>query len=1435
MTGVQTCALPISGLISERDSKVLSLLDGTQLRSRVVVLTPPEDPSSFTTGDLVPRIPRTEPSLVPRLDSVFSSFPTSLTSAHFDQVFMEDDGSFSLEVNIGTIPQNAFEPTTIWVQVIDGFENTDPDLSVEPIEVFYLPGGAPIARLFVVNFRGTGTDIQVFPPESLPESLLETFFIGLEEVRFRVETFLPLVEAPSLSLQQFGAQTRRANLLTSVDQVRGTTAFEYSYATLPSRGRFDGPAAAFVEEGRDLFGNAVIPLFVTTAIQIDSLAPNIVTTPPEFHLLEIPPRFEPDHGSRVRQQALTLSVDFDDFFPSNGSFVRSGIDTSSSELTLAGPLLNSPDLPVTTISVPPAPGYDLSIQVLDTLRDGVYRSSLKARDKVGNDHVFYSSFVFDETPVSAPLLVTNPEDGSTVAALPVTGPSQFIELEVRRIDVNLSKTSFQLIDPDGVNLPFASRLELPGNRIRLTLGSSIPLDGTRDGIYQIPILVEDLTGNTRNKTHTFLLDSKKPKIETFFPSPGSCVGPVQDIFDVQVRDEPGRNDLNIPVSGISSLSSLQLILEESSDPTTTLSPDTAIAGEIRLISGNDEASSEIRKVAFLPTQEFSTRLLNTKGAEDGKFRMEAEIFDSAGNSESETALFFMDTLSPEISIEGLSDGKLIGVTSGFLLDLKGKIQDRGFCHFFVQGQAYQGKTTLEIEIFQLDPDTRQRSAVFLPVTTLSDLEQENPEFSIHSAQASWRYTTFVPFQGNLTNQFFEVELGATDQSGNRGKIQRFFELVDRSRAIPAILNPPAFSVVDSRVTTFRTKKGVLSIRWQNIRGTSDVEIELYRLSESSVVPIHHRTYPSHLQESEPLSLSLSRPIVGLESYQLRIRGRDGDGLDSPWSPFLSFEVDARPLQVKEVFLLQDSRRLPLSIGQAFLTSEDIHLEVILNKRFKREVPGFFHLDIADLSTSLSLDSTISTTLTTDRLFLRTRIELSPREPYPRQPFQLTISNLEDLVGRKLSPFQGLLPVDYGAEPFVKVFGNPVNNRELIAVTRFLSSLARLESIQVIREEGEIVSPRFVLRKGAISRTLKPVPIEEGSSGQGAVAHSFSVPLQIETDDTGFYFLEIEYKDQAHRSHFKEREITVGRFLASRGLVLQAPSAGLTLRSNSRVDSSDQVFLVGNLLPLKEMRGEIELLQDLEIFGGAGDVLGRTVSLDLSAVKFSPILTNVLLLKRGHGELHFEGRLKDSREVLILEIGTSYVLGKDRVPPQWEWEGGELLSEGYQRLPIHVGDAGSGLDHSTLKVLLDSQLIKAKYKEDGVWLDVPPTPSEANLELSISDRSGLSSSMQRAVQVVAGWGLRWAQMVPNPIRSSNRASLHYFVEGIVQKAVIRFYDAAGSLLYSTDQSPIPGRNEVEWDLHSRSGDALSNGVYFFRITLEGSGRRAMKTGKFAILD
>lgn len=1435
------------GQMSAKDSRVISIPNGEILRSKVVVLTPPEDPSVISTGYIIPRIVKSSPDQIPRLDSFHSSLPSSANQAHFDYLEVDESGFWELDVFIGNVPVNYTVPTTIYLQGVDQFENTDPDFSVTPVEVFYFPDGGLPASLSILDFRGSGQNIQVFPPDSLPDSLLETLFVNIEKVRLELRTLIPMVSAPQLSLQQFNAETKAATLLSSVDQVRGQTVFEYSYSVLPTVGRYDGRVQSRIHDGRDLFGNSIREQLISTTFYVDSLAPNIVTTGPKFIPREIQPLFEPARGSRIRTQGIVVSVKFSDFLTSNGSLARSGIDTDASSLRIFGPLIDDPEKELAVQLSSAVTGFDLSVGILDKMIDGVYRIRLEAVDKVANKHRFYSNIVFDQTPIVGPLLNTYPSNKAIVSTLPSSGVSQYLDLKIDRVDADLVVSDFSLNNPNGEVVQLEPKIIIEPNMIRHYLSTQLPLDGSADGEYQIHINASDLTGNQLSTTHVFLLDSKAPVSGSFFPADQSCNGPKLDILDLVVQDAPGRKDIQIPTAGIDPRSSLQLLMLEPSSPRSLRETGDFFDGESRLLSVLEGDSLTSRKIAFLPAESGRLGSLRKDGQDDGRLGFTAQVYDSVGNLHTSNSQFYYDTQAPTIQIDDFSDFRLIGVTSGFDFNIGGVISDDGPCHFHVEGVTHNGFTTLELSVFNYDIDSASTSGVFIPTLEVKGLERIVPvSYPYHTAQARWQYSSFVPFQGSLINQYYQINLHVKDQVGNSSNLSRVFQLIDYNLATPQIISPPLQSVLDGQLTTFRTSDSIISIKWQDITGLELVELEIYRKSLSSSIPIHRVTYLAHLQTSDLLSLNANLmgsqpalvPITGLELFEYRIRGVDAQGRASGWSQFYSYEVDRRPLSVERILLKQGIGFSDLSATGAFLSTPEFELEIIMNKRISRELRGLVKLFIPEWDREISLHSELRTTITTNRFFVNGSIPLRPRENFPRERLELHIGGFEDLVGQIMQAFDQKVPVDFGPDTQVQIFSNPAVEEELITVVRFISHLGRLEPIVIRRQDGLMVTPSFSIRKGSHQKFLKPLALSEQISDISGlpVAASFSVPLNVSVSDVGFYYLMIDYEDQFGRMISKEKEISLGKFRTSQSFQLSGAS-GASLRYSYRPSNSELNGLISLIEPSQSnvfTTGPWRISADLDWIASSGSLKGTSVTIELPGQLSTLISTHSVLLRKDANSWVFDQSLSKASS-LQTTLGQRYMLAEDIYPPQILWRENYALTQGWQNFPFELSDRGSGIDLKSLSVRLDGNALDWRQKNNQLMLEVPHTLKDGNktLEIRVSDYSGRNLQVSKLIQISTKTGIDWAYVVPNPVRDSS-LSLHYQLAGPAQLGIIKIYDSSGRRIHQDDLSLQAGRNEWFWETTNKDGIALANGVYFFKMEVLQQGRHFYQRGKFVIL-
>lgn len=1437
-----TDRLRLVGQMSVRDSRLLSLDDGTQIRSKVVALTPSEAPGSFVTGDIIPRIEASSPQAVPRLDSFFSSFPSSATEAHFDYREVDDDGGFELEVSLANIPSSFTVPTTIYLQGIDQFDNTDPQEAF-PVEIFYFPNGGTVATLSLIDFRGSGQDVQVFPPESLPPSILETLFTGIEEVRLRLSTFVPMTQAPVLSLQQFLGVTRLASMVSSVDQVNGQTNFDYTYSVVSQRGKFDGRVEGRVEGGVDLFGNAIRPLKVTTTFYVDSLAPNLVTTPDAFLVQEIQPDFEPTQGQRINDQNIIISSLFTDDLVSNGSTERSGVDTSNSVMRMYGPLSADQESPVGLISVAPQPGYLLSYQVVDPLDDGVYRIELDASDKVGNKHRFYSNFVFDDTPISGPLLITNPSNGSVISKMP-TSPlpptSQYVDLMIERLDADLFRSTFTLNDPLGNAVALnGHEVTTQESRIRKFLTPVIPYDGSQDGLYNIPIEAYDLVGNRFDKVHEFLLDTRAPSIGRFFPNTQTCQSGPLDLVDLSVDDPPGRTDLVIPVAGVSAKSSLRLFVQEPSGQLSKVSSNQRIFGDIRVLSQVE--SGGVTKVLFLPSNQDVDTVLPTDGSFDGIIRVEASIEDHVGNLSTGESQFRFDNQAPTIGLETFSDGKVLGVTSGFDLFFGGYIQDQGPCHFAVNGASKNHSTTMAYRVFTLDGNDLSRTGLLIATTPITNLslptQTSNP---YHQSQLRFDYATHVPFTGFFEGRAFEVEMDVVDQAYNRGRIQRIFRLVNFVRSTPIVLEPPKISVLDGVETTFTTRDQILKVRWQAIQGMEEVELEIYRDRLSSSAPIHVLTYQAYLQSSAPISLATGVPIVGKESFRLRIRGRDNQDRYSAFSDFQPFFVDARSFEVESLKLIQGSESLSVSDPGVVILTSQFGLLATLSKKYTPSSSPIVSLASQDQPLVSRIQSVALTQEATNQILFQVKLEFDPQAQFPRKPLRFRLGGLRDQLQQLISGFEVEIPIDLGPEILVQVFSNPVADFELGSVVRFISQKGRLEKVKVIRINNEIVSPSVILRKGSEFTPLKITPLFEDFA-QGRL-DSFSIALPLGRFDEGFYFLSVAYRDHLGRDFVKEREISLGQYRVNSSLTLVHRSSASRLILATGAAEPGQVYFSGNGAEMSEMRGGWHIQRSLDSFGASRNLHTQRALLSLGSVDRGLGTSHLCLIKEVEGQegVEFVSRVNQEALDFTVELGSKYFLAQDSKAPVLKFESQDIfLVPGKSLLDLIVQDEESGVDVSSMELKVDGESVDFNFLEQGSlelnWNpgNVRSLSEEGVLEVQVADNAGRLASISKAVQILQGTGVRWMTASPNPVRGSN-CRIDYFLEGVADSVSLSVYDSAGRRVVSLDGSTNPGRQSIDWSLSNSRGIELSNGVYFLKLNVRQNDRNFVKRSKLAIL-
>ena len=175
----------------------------------------------------------------------------------------------------------------------------------------------------------------------------------------------------------------------------------------------------------------------------------------------------------------------------------------------------------------------------------------------------------------------------------------------------------------------------------------------------------------------------------------------------------------------------------------------------------------------------------------------------------------------------------------------------------------------------------------------------------------------------------------------------------------------------------------------------------------------------------------------------------------------------------------------------------------------------------------------------------------------------------------------------------------------------------------------------------------------------------------------------------------------------------------------------------------------------------------------------------------------------------------YALMADHTPPRLV----EVARDGGS-LRLLWSDQGSGLGTNAPTVLVDGgQLPERDFSWDGEWLEIlPENLREGPREISISlaDQSGNTSAVYEtdvAGSALPG-GFSIGQNFPNPFNPSTTIPLRLLESGHVRLTI---FNAAGQQIRMLLDDFLPsGAHEISWDARNESGEAVSSGLYLYRI-------------------
>jgi hypothetical protein len=190
----------------------------------------------------------------------------------------------------------------------------------------------------------------------------------------------------------------------------------------------------------------------------------------------------------------------------------------------------------------------------------------------------------------------------------------------------------------------------------------------------------------------------------------------------------------------------------------------------------------------------------------------------------------------------------------------------------------------------------------------------------------------------------------------------------------------------------------------------------------------------------------------------------------------------------------------------------------------------------------------------------------------------------------------------------------------------------------------------------------------------------------------------------------------------------------------------------------------------------------------------------------------EGRMRAPLEQLGI-----YALMEDRTPPQLQ---AALEKEDQWR--FSWTDQGSGI--GTLAVMLNRDpLPPSAYSWDGEWLEIYPQglpEGQHQLSIQVTDRAGNPAIALEKTAVGAATPEKFllGQNFPNPFNPST--AIPFFLPTSAQVR-LGIYNAAGQRIRSLLDEPLsPGAHELIWNARDDRGQAVSSGLYLYRLEVDG---------------
>ncbi|MEX1139739.1 MAG: C25 family cysteine peptidase [Bacteroidota bacterium] len=330
-----------------------------------------------------------------------------------------------------------------------------------------------------------------------------------------------------------------------------------------------------------------------------------------------------------------------------------------------------------------------------------------------------------------------------------------------------------------------------------------------------------------------------------------------------------------------------------------------------------------------------------------------------------------------------------------------------------------------------------------------------------------------------------------------------------------------------------------------------------------------------------------------------------------------------------------------------------------------------------------------------------------------------------------------------------------------------------------------------------------------------------------------------------------------------------PPAELTLNSQTvsldldSVLEGESVTVAGNIHNIGPSPAE-SVVVAFSILGSTGySEISRTVILSIAprgSASFIPSVVPTGGRPLNSAVLVFIDPDKNQRERFITNnaISLPITILRDTTSPLFDvhFDGVRILDQDYVRPEpeIRIGIRDNSplpiTDPNSVVLRLNNRRIALGLEPDSLFetlsgsekarVTFRPTLAKGNhlLSVQVLDASGNpADSMEYEIRFKVETDLRLLQVFnfPNPFSSETAFTFHLTGLGIPDEVSLRIYTIAGRMVYERKLFPGEvniGFNRISWDGRDQNGDAVANGVYFYKLSAVQNGKKVEVVEKMA---